>query len=194
MLCHGDELGRTQHGNNNAYCQDNDLSWIDWAAADSGLLEFTRIVSALRAAHPVFRRRRFFNGLPVRRRGVEAQSDISWFAPDGTEMTDEGWDAGFGKAIAVHYNGLGIPDRDERNMPITDDSFLLCFNAHHEPVEFTLPPEEFGTEWIPVVDSAAESQTDEGAAVPAGATITLAGRSMVALQTRLPAIGDETHF
>ena len=194
MLFHGDELGRTQHGNNNAYCQDNDLSWIDWAAADSGLLEFTRIVSALRAAHPVFRRRRFFNGLPVRRRGVEAQSDISWFAPDGTEMTDEGWDAGFGKAIAVHYNGLGIPDRDERNMPITDDSFLLCFNAHHEPVEFTLPPEEFGTEWIPVVDSAAESQTDEGAAVPAGGGITIAGRPEVGRETRVPAIGGETHL
>ncbi|HXA90093.1 MAG TPA: glycogen debranching protein GlgX, partial [Mycobacterium sp.] len=101
MICHGDELGRTQSGNNNGYCQDNSLTWIDWADADAGLLEFTRAVSALRANHPVFRRRRFFSGKPLGRRGLDGLPDISWFAPDGAEMTDEDWGAGFAKSVAV---------------------------------------------------------------------------------------------
>ena len=102
-------------------------------------------MSALRAAHPVFRRRRFFKGVPVRRRGAEAQPDISWFRPDGSEMNDDDWDSGFGKSVAVYLNGLGIPDLDARGQRVTDDSFFLCFNAHHEPIEFTLPPGEFGS-------------------------------------------------
>ncbi len=139
MICHGDELGRTQGGNNNGFCQDNEITWIHWDTADTELLEFTRSVSALRAAHPVFRRRRFFKGLPVRRRGVEGQPDISWFRPDGSEMSDDDWGSGFGKSVAVYLNGLGIPDLDARGQRVTDDSFFLCFNAHHEPIEFTLP-------------------------------------------------------
>jgi isoamylase len=151
MICHGDELGRTQNGNNNGYCQDNELTWIDWANADAGLLEFTRAVSALRADHPVFRRRRFFSGKPVRRRGQDDLPDISWFTPEGTEMTDEDWGAGFAKSVAVFLNGHGIPDRDARGQQLLDDSFLLCFNAHYEPIEFTLPPKEFGANWRTVV-------------------------------------------
>src|ERR1700742_5097035 len=151
MICHGDELGRTQNGNNNGYCQDNELTWIDWANADAGLLEFTRAVSALRADHPVFRRRRFFSGKPVRRRGQADLPDISWFTPEGTEMTDEDWGAGFAKSVAVFLNGHGIPDRDARGQQLLDDSFLLCFNAHYEPIEFTLPPKEFGANWRTVV-------------------------------------------
>jgi isoamylase len=151
MLCHGDELGRTQQGNNNGYCQDNELTWIDWADADDGLLEFTRAVSALRANHPVFRRRRFFSGKPVGRRGGGGLPDISWFTPDGTEMTEEDWGAGFAKSVAVFLNGDGISDLDARGARVFDDSFLLCFNAHVEPIEFTLPPAEFGTEWRTVV-------------------------------------------
>ncbi len=111
MICHGDELGRTQGGNNNGYCQDNEITWIDWAEADAELLEFTRAVSALRAAHPVFRRRRFFNGRPVRQRGAEGLPDISWFRPDGSEMTDEDWDSGFGKSVAV------VPQRSGHSGP-----------------------------------------------------------------------------
>jgi glycogen operon protein len=183
MICHGDELGRTQSGNNNGYCQDNEITWIDWAHADTALLEFTRTVSALRAAHPVFRRRRFFDGLPVRRRGAEGMPDISWFQPDGSEMSDEDWDSGFGKSVAVYLNGQGIPDLDARGHRVTDDSFVLCFNAHHEPVEFTLPPEEFGPAWAPVIDTVAGAD-DGGEASPvrAGATVRVGSRGIVVLQ------------
>src|SRR6201995_3166412 len=92
MILHGDELGRSQAGNNNGFCQDNEITWVHWDKADLELMEFTRSVSALRAAHPVFRRRRFFEGVPVRRRGAEGTPDISWFTPDGSEMSDEDWD------------------------------------------------------------------------------------------------------
>ena len=159
MISHGDELGRTQGGNNNGYCQDNEITWVHWDKADADLLEFTRAVSALRAAHPVFRRRRFFAGLPVRRSGTEGQPDISWFRPDGSEMDDEDWGSGFGKSVAVYLNGLGIPDLDARGQRVTDDSFFLCFNAHHEPIEFTLPPKEFGRSWDPVIDTATNRGT-----------------------------------
>ena len=143
MISHGDELGRTQQGNNNVYCQDNEISWIDWAQADADLIEFTRSVSALRAAHPVFRRRRFFDGLPVRLKGAEGIPDISWFAPDGSEMSEEDWGSGFGKSVAAFLNGQGIPDLDVRGQRVTDDSFVLCFNAHHELIDFKLPPADF---------------------------------------------------
>jgi isoamylase len=183
MICHGDELGRTQGGNNNGFCQDNEITWVHWDKADADLVEFTRSVSALRAAHPVFRRRRFFTGLPVRRRGAEGQLDISWFRPDGSEMTDEDWDSGFGKSVAVYLNGLGIPDLDARGQRVTDDSFFLCFNAHHEPIEFTLPPQEFGRAWTPVVDSAVETtNVEDPQSTPAGNAIQVAARAMVVLQ------------
>jgi glycogen operon protein len=183
MISHGDELGRTQGGNNNGYCQDNEITWIDWADADSELLEFTASVSALRAAHPVFRRRRFFNGRPVRRRGSKGLPDISWFRPDGSEMSDEDWDSGFGKSVAVYLNGQGIPDLDPRGQRVTDASFVLCFNAHHEPIEFTLPPTDFGKAWQPVVDTAAgPGEIGEAAVVKAGTPVRLQSRSMMVLR------------
>ena len=120
MICHGDELGRTQGGNNNGYCKDNEITWVNWDEADTELLEFTRSISALRAGHPVFRRRRFFDGRPVRRRGSRGVPDISWFRPDGSEMSDEDWDSGFGKWVAVYLNGQGVPDRDVRGERVTD--------------------------------------------------------------------------
>ncbi|WP_304105947.1 glycogen debranching protein GlgX [Mycolicibacterium bacteremicum] len=181
MICHGDELGRTQGGNNNGYCQDNEITWVDWADADQNLLEFTAKLAALRAEHPVFRRRRFFNGRPVRQRGSEAIPDISWFRPDGSEMNDEDWDTGFGKSVAVFLNGNGIPDLDPRGQRVTDDSFVVCFNGHHEPLEFTLPPAEFGEAWIPVIDTAATPEVTEEA-VPAGAARKLAARSVTVFQ------------
>ena len=163
MICHGDELGRTQDGNNNGYCQDSPLTWIDWAKPDAGLLEFTCAVSALRANHPVFRRRRFFSGKPLGRRGVEGLPDIAWFTPEGAEMTEEDWGAGFAKSVAVFLNGHGIPDRDARGQRVLDDSFVLCFNAHYEPIEFTLPPSDFGAGWQVVVHTGtAEGRTDGG--------------------------------
>jgi isoamylase len=181
MICHGDELGRTQGGNNNGYCQDNAVTWIDWANADTDLLDFTRTVSALRAAHPVFRRRRFFSGKPVGRRGQRGLPDIAWFAPDGDEMTGEDWGAGFSKSVAVFLNGQGIPDLDTRGQRVVDDSFLLCFNAHYETIEFTLPPKEFGAAWRPVIDTeAAIADTDER--IPAAGSMSVGARSLIVLE------------
>ncbi len=153
MLCHGDELGRTQQGNNNGYCQDNELTWIDWDNLDDDLLNFTRTVSALRGKHPIFRRRRFFDGRPVRRRGADSLPDIAWFTPDGAEMTEEDWGSGFGRTIAVFLNGQGIPDRDGRGQRRVDDSFLMCFSAHHEAIDFHLPADEYGQTWEVVIDT-----------------------------------------
>ncbi|WP_322859754.1 glycogen debranching protein GlgX [Mycobacterium europaeum] len=181
MICHGDELGRTQHGNNNGYCQDNELTWIDWANADNGLLEFTRVVSALRAGHPVFRRRRFFSGKPLGRRGQDGLPDIAWFTPEGTEMTEEDWGAGFAKSVAVFLNGHGIPDRDARGQRVLDDSFLLCFNAHYEPIEFTLPAKEFGAAWQLVVFTGPDEETP-AEEVPGGGTLTVDAHTAVVLQ------------
>jgi len=181
MICHGDELGRTQSGNNNGYCQDNSLTWIDWADADAGLLEFTRAVSALRANHPVFRRRRFFSGKPLGRRGLDGLPDISWFAPDGAEMTDEDWGAGFAKSVAVFLNGHGIPGLDARGQQVVDDSFVLCFNAHHEAIEFTLPPAEFGAGWRTVVRTGAEGAPPAEELHAAG-KLTVDAHSAVVLQ------------
>ncbi|OBG85065.1 glycogen debranching enzyme GlgX [Mycobacterium sp. E3298] len=181
MICHGDELGRTQNGNNNGYCQDNEITWIDWSKADNGLLEFTRVVSALRANHPVFRRRRFFSGKPLGRRGQDGLPDIAWFTPEGTEMTEEDWGAGFAKSVAVFLNGHGIPDRDARGQRVLDDSFLLCFNAHYEAIEFTLPPKEFGAAWQLVVFTGPDEETP-AEEVPGGGTLTVDAHTAVVLQ------------
>ncbi|RAV18436.1 glycogen debranching enzyme GlgX [Mycolicibacterium sp. GF69] len=181
MIAHGDELGRTQQGNNNVYCQDNELSWIDWDNPDTDLMEFTRTVSALRAAHPVFRRRRFFSGRPVRRRGGDGLPDIAWFAPDGSEMSDEDWETGYAKSIAVYLNGNGIPDLDVRGQRITDDSFVLCFNAHYEPIDFTMPEQKFGDSWVAVIDTAADGE-DDATPVAAAQKVTVPARAVVVLQ------------
>ena len=138
MIAHGDELGRTQQGNNNVYCQDNELSWIDWTAAREHevLTEFTARLAALRREHPVFRRQRFFQGRPIRGSSVD---DIAWLRPDAQHMTEQDWTAELVPTIAIFLNGRGIPDRNEIGERIVDDSFLLLINAHHEPVTFTLP-------------------------------------------------------
>ena len=180
MIAHGDELGRTQQGNNNVYCQDNELSWIDWDNPDTDLMEFTRTVSALRAAHPVFRRRRFFSGRPVRQRGSDGLPDIAWFAPDGSEMSDEDWETGYAKSIAVYLDGNGIPDLDVRGQRITDDSFVLCFNAHYEPIEFAMPEQKFGDSWVAVIETAPGD--DEVTPVAAGQNVTVPARAVVVLQ------------
>jgi isoamylase len=178
MICHGDELGRTQQGNNNGYCQDNELTWIDWSKVDVDLLEFTRKVAELRREHPIFRRRRFFDGRPVRR--AESVPDIAWFSPDGSEMTEEDWDSGFGRSIAVFLNGQGITDRDSRGERVTDVSFVLCFNAHDEAIEFQMPSSEYGSAWDVVIDTAAGS--DDAPVVPAAGSVTVGARAVVALR------------
>jgi isoamylase len=164
MMLHGDEMGRTQNGNNNVYCQDNATSWVDWSqlGKNAALVGFTAGVIALRHSHPVFRRRRFFAGRPIARpRRADAQNrwsglpDIAWFQPSGQEMTGEDWDSGFGKCVVAFLNGQGISEADPRGERVTDDSFLLCLNAHYEDLEVTLPGEEYGGRWAIVVDTAA---------------------------------------
>ena len=183
MLCHGDELGRTQLGNNNGYCQDNELTWIDWAAADEGLIAFTREVATLRREHPTFRRRRFFDGRPGSGKGEAALPDIAWLRPDASQMTEADWDSGFGRAIAVYLNGAAIQEIDDRGEPITDDSFLLCFSAHHEPIEFTTPPALHEASWQVVLDTAhpVQQEADVKPVLP-GDAVTVAPRTMVVLQ------------
>ncbi|MFL6128315.1 MAG: glycogen debranching protein GlgX, partial [Mycobacteriales bacterium] len=182
MLLHGDETGRTQRGNNNGYCQDNDITWLDWSEVDEDLVRFTARVSALRRDHPVFRRRRFFDGRPVRRRGAGAPlPDIAWFTPDGTEMAEEDWEAGFGKSVAVFLNGDGIPDRSARGERVTDDSFIMIFNAHDGPIDFTLPAPEYGAKWEVMLDTATPQQA-EPALAAAKSAITVEARSLAVLR------------
>jgi isoamylase len=178
MICHGDELGRTQRGNNNGYCQDNELTWIDWQNIDVDLLAFTRRLAELRREHPVFRRRRFFDGRPTRR--GDRLPDIAWFTPDGRLMTEDDWESGFGRSIAVYLNGEGIPDRDARGQRFTDDSFLLCFSAHDEAIEFTTPGEEFCIAWEIVIDTM--SDDTDGKVVQAGQHVSVGPRAIVVLE------------
>lgn len=179
MISHGDELARTQGGNNNVYCQDNDIAWIDWAQMDADLVDFTAGLSALRAQHPAFRRRRFFDGHPVPgEKGAEG-NDIAWLTHTGEEMTDDDWGSGFGKTIMVFLNGHGIRDTDERGQPVTDQSFLMCFNGHDEDLEFAIPSSGDDLAWQLVVDTATGQSTQSLAPVPVGQTITVAARSMV---------------
>jgi isoamylase len=181
MLCHGDEMGRTQRGNNNGYCQDNELTWVNWADVDTDLLAFTQHVAALRSEHPIFRRRRFFDGRPVRRRGLDTLPDIQWFTPDGTEMTEEDWGGRFGRAISVYLNGQGIPDTDLRGQRVVDDSFMLCFSGHTEPIEFHLPTVEYAPAWQVMVDTMV-GVPKKPRVVKAEAVIAVGPRALVVLQ------------
>ena len=184
MIAHGDEIARTQGGNNNVYCQDNEIAWMNWDLDEeqADLLEFTRKLVKLRKDHPVFRRRRFF-GAPLR--SEEEPQDIAWFAPDGAEMTRKDWDSGFGKSLGVFLNGEGIHEPDERGQRIVDDSFLLLFNAHHEPIEFSLLGGEYAQNWRVVLDTTADAGDTAADASPdlsAEGTLSVAGRSTVVLR------------
>ena len=186
MLLHGDELGRTQQGNNNAYCQDNEVSWVDWRLAqeNKALTTFTAALTGFRKDHPVFRRRRFFAGKPIRK--DDELRDIAWFTPSGEEMNEQNWDDDFGKAILVFLNGEGIPDLDPRGMPVIDDSFLMAFNAHYEDIEMTLPAEGYGNEWMVVVDTATGEVTTDPQpgekTINAEGKLNVVARSLVVLQ------------
>jgi glycogen operon protein len=201
MLLAGDELGRTQQGNNNGYCQDNEISWVAWppdAGSRSGLaaqdesgtdslLDWARTLIRLRASHPVFRRRRFFQGEPLAGRPDEV-GDIAWFTPGGEEMTGEDWDAGFAKSLTVFLNGDGISEPDPRGQRVRDDSFLLLFNASEADLKFAVPAARYGEQWQRVLDTAAEPAADrpagDGAAGPlrAGDTIEVGNRSLQVLR------------
>jgi glycogen operon protein len=150
MLLGGDEIGRTQRGNNNAYCQDNEISWYDWEQADGSLLEYVRALVQFRHRHAVFRRRRWFQGRAIR--GSEV-SDIGWFTPGGELMSEEHWGQGFAKSLGVFLNGQAIPTPNNRGERIVDDSFYVLFNAHSEPIEFVLPNGAWGQRWTVVLDT-----------------------------------------
>ena len=174
MMLAGDELGRTQVGNNNAYCQDNELSWVNWNEIDKPLCEFVRWIIAFRRDHPVFRRRRFFQGRPIR-----GTLDIGWFKPDGQSMTDEDWDAWHARSLGVFLNGSAIQSYDERGRSITDDSFLLLFNAHSEPVDWIVP-KDYGMAWSLVLDTA--GLQPEAEPRPVAEQVTIQARSMMLLR------------
>jgi glycogen operon protein len=184
MIAHGDEMGRTQLGNNNAYCQDSELSWMDWTLVDknSDQLAFTRRATSLRKNHPVFRRRRFFEGRPIR--SADQVRDIAWLTPAGHEMRSEDWDSEFGKSIAVFLNGEALPEPDARGERVIDDSFLLCFNAHDHAVDFVMPQDDYAREWTAELDT-----TDPIGAVQlvvnSGDKISLPGRAFLVLRKTL---------
>jgi glycogen operon protein len=184
MLLAGDECGRTQRGNNNAYCQDNELSWFDWDGRDEQLDAFTHRLTAMRRDHPVFRRRGWFLGRPIH--GVEV-GDVAWFQPDGNEMTDDDWHVSFAKSLGQFLNGDELPRMGPRGEPIQDSSFYLLFNAHHEPIDFVLPEERWGKQWSCVIDTAAPDADADPALVAAGEAVPVAGRSVVVLERRDPA-------
>jgi glycogen operon protein len=181
MLLGGDEIGRSQGGNNNAYCQDNETSWFDWSLLDENLalLWFTRRLMDFRSKHPVFRRRKWFQG-----RGVFGSrvSDIGWFNPDGTEMTGAQWNDGMARCVCVFLNGEEIPDPGPRGERITDDSFLIFFNAYHDPIDFTLPNGDYGRAWTPEIDTNNPSLQEGSLAYKADEVISVEARSVLVLR------------
>ncbi|NHC13922.1 glycogen debranching protein GlgX [Motilibacter deserti] len=180
MVLHGDEMSRSQGGNNNAYCQDNEISWVNWDESRSewSLLEFTQRLVRLRKEHPVFRRRRFFQGRPLSGEGVD---DIAWFRPDGSHMTGEDWGEASAKEVAVFLNGDAISEPDTRGAKVVDDSFLLLFNAGHEDVTFTIPDGDYGSAWDIECDTAAPLVEDRPP-VKAGGEIEVEARSLLILR------------
>jgi glycogen operon protein len=181
MITHGDEIGRTQNGNNNVYCQDSELSWMDWSLVDKNadLLAFARKATTLRKKHPVFRRRRFFDGKPIRT-GDEVR-DIAWFTPFGTEMTLEEWTTSFHKCVGVFLNGDAITEPNARGEQVVDDSFLLCFNSHQGAVEFVVPCSDYAQGWIVELDTN-DPLGDTDRVMTADQKISLAGRSLLVLR------------
>jgi len=182
MLLGGDEIGRTQGGNNNAYCQDNEISWYDWEQADQELLEFVCRLIRFRREHPVFCRRRWFHGKPIHGGDVK---DVGWFTPEGAEMAEEHWGEGFAKALAVFLNGGGIASANLRGERIEDDSYYLLFNAHHEPVRFRLPGVQWGKQWSRVVSSDQKWTEGSSPRLSAGDELEAEARSLVVLRRNL---------
>jgi glycogen operon protein len=178
MLLHGDEIGRTQRGNNNAYAQDNELSWMDWENADQDLLAFTRRLVQLMMAHPVFRRRKWFLDSPIRGSGV---TDIGWFTPGGEPMSDQRWAENHARSLGVFLNGRGIRTPDDHGQPVSDDSFYLLFNAHDAPVAFKIPESDFYDRWVKVLDTDQPSPDQDAETYQAGDQVMVAGRSLVVL-------------
>ena len=152
MIAHGDEIGRTQKGNNNTYCQDNELTWMDWSTIDEDMLSFTRFVIALRLRHPIFRRRRFFEGRKIAE--WDKVPDISWLQPDAQPMTPRDWQLGYTKTLTVVLNGSALNEKDRFGRPQQDHSFALFFNAADMAIRCLIPGRTTGTVWTEVLDTA----------------------------------------
>ncbi|MBF2050200.1 glycogen debranching protein GlgX [Leptolyngbya sp. NK1-12] len=180
MLLGGDEIGRTQGGNNNAYCQDNEISWFDWdlKEANEDLLNFVRELIYFRRQHPVFRRRKWFQGQAIHGSGV---TDIGWYNPDGSEMTQEQWEIGYAKSVALFLNGNKIPSPGPQGQKISDDSFLICFNAHYELIEYALPSEFQDETWSLIIDTKEPRFVKAGKTFTGQQTIPVIDRSIVVL-------------
>jgi glycogen operon protein len=181
MLLAGDEIGRTQQGNNNAYCQDNDVSWVDWQLdqARQDLLAFTQYVIELFHTHPVLRRRKFFFGRQIH--GSEIK-DITWFRPDGTEMKEEDWQNAETRCFGLRLAGDLIEEEDERGHPITDDTLLILLNAYHEEVSFVLPSTASDQQWVLLLDTQEVTGRSPQSQVQEDVPYALAGRSLVLLR------------
>ena len=187
MMLAGDEISRTQGGNNNAYCQDNEISWVDWsrAADERDLLIFTQKLARLRRRHPVFRRRRFFKGAFSGSGAGSLGADIAWLTPAGDEMTEEDWQASYAKSVAVFLNGAAISEPSPRGDPVTDDRFLLLFNAGAEPITFTLPESKLSGDWEVAIDTVSPrgDPVDAIGFLPR-TKVEVAGRAVVVLRSR----------
>jgi glycogen operon protein len=179
MLVAGDEISRTQRGNNNAYCQDSPVSWLNWKQADKQLFQFTKKLIQLYKSHPVFSRRRWFQGQPVKGIGLE---DIAWFLPEGFEMSEENWNHDFAKSLAVYLNGHGLRSIDTKGNKIIDNSFYVIFNAYDGELDFKLPGEKYGEEWIKVLDTSEDFIGEDGQSFSAADVVRVKGRSVVLLK------------
>ncbi|WP_154794303.1 glycogen debranching protein GlgX [Occultella kanbiaonis] len=191
MIAHGDEMGRTQDGNNNTYAQDNELAWVHWDLDEeqNALLAFTRRLISFRADHPVIRRRRFFNGSTSPANGLPELPDLAWFEPNGTVMGSDAWNTAFARSVAVFLNGEAIEEPDVRGRRVTDDSLYLLINADADDIEFSLPDADFGAAWSPVLST--DSEQGLGAAYGPGEQVAVTARSIVIL-ARLSAAETES--
>jgi glycogen operon protein len=178
MLLGGDETGRTQNGNNNCYCQDNELSWFDWEHVDQDLLEFCQGLIGFRLRHPAFRRRRWFQGRSIH--GAQTH-DIAWFTLEGKQMDEENWGEGFAKSLAIYLNGRNIPNPNPRGDAVSDDNFYIILNAHYEPLNFTLPSARWGESWIKVLDTT-HGWLEEEKRIQAEENFDVQDRSMILLR------------
>src|SRR6476646_2373256 len=181
MICGGDEIGRTQHGNNNAYCQDNEISWFNWdiSSEEQALFTFTSALIMLRSAHPVFRRRQFFQGRSIYGADIK---DLSWFRPDGQEMTEDDWKQGYVRCLGIRLAGDRIEEKDHLGNPILDDTFLLLINAHHEPIQSTLPTPPVHVPWQLVLDTVQEIIPAHAPLITEGKHYDLKERSLALMQ------------
>jgi glycogen operon protein len=180
MLLAGDALGRTQRGNNNAYCQDNEISWLDWSLREANelLTAFVQRLAELRRRHPVLRRRSFFQGRRIVGPDVK---DIVWLNPDGKEMSDEEWGQSFVRCLGMYLAGRALEEHDERGRALVDDDLLVLLNAHHEPIPFALPTSNGSTRWQSVIDTQYDSGLAPEAHYDAGVQYPLQGRSVALL-------------